>query len=322
MQELVINRSLLKKPFKCISVLLVAALIFEGFSWMFAYPSKIERVNFFGGGFNYLWEIVRGLLLPEVTTLYILLLTLDLAHDILNLKKVSLTVKSVLNYQLRMLPVLLLAFFIFNPITQTIRYLLERFPNYQFNWYIQNYLLGTFTFRIYIIYLIPVLIMGYVSLNSSLIVDFIDYRAKQKNRKTAPVEPVAVLPSDPTRTALTHVRAKSNQGEILLPVQECFWFDTQDRSYSVVHPSGRFSINKNMQELGEELNPDQFFRVRRDCIINLSYVASYAYWEKGKYIIRMQTPANDEIDMPKARLQEFRNRLGYFQGSEPGVDLA
>ncbi|WP_266363405.1 LytTR family DNA-binding domain-containing protein [Tellurirhabdus rosea] len=257
---------------------------------------------------------MRSLLLPEICTLYILLLVLDVSHDILRLKRVDMTAKSIGMYQLQILPVLLIAYFLFNPVTQTARYMLEQFPTYNADHYFRIYLLGTFNARMYLFYLFPVLIMGYGTANSSLLIDILEQR-RQNKRRTAPVEPVAVVPSDPTRTALTHVRAKNTHGEVLLAVQECYWFETEDRSYFAVHPSGRFAITKTMNELEAELNADQFFRVRRDCIINLSFVAAYSYWEKGKYIIKLQTPGNDEIDMPKARLQEFRNRLGYHQGS-------
>lgn len=209
---------------------------------------------------------------------------------------------------------MLLAFFLFNPVTQTVRYLLVQFPQYDLEVYLEKYIQGTYSLRLYCFYLIPVLIMGYGAVNGSLLVDILEQRRQRKKNAEA-AKPLQSLEPQ-SGSYLTHLKVKNAFGETIIAVQDCYWFETEDRYYYAVHPTGRLAIAKTMNELENELNPELFFRTKRNCIINLSFVASYAYWENGKYSIRMQTPNNDETDMPRARLQEFKNRLVRFSAQE------
>lgn len=314
MTEIPLNLTYVKRPFKSLSILLLAVLTFEAFNWLFAFEKKVGIVQKFGGFLGYIWIIFRGMLLPEVSTLVILLMLLNIYHEACRIKHIELTPKNILNYEVKILPVMLVAFFLFNPITQTVRYLLVEFPHYSLGLYLENYLQGTYSVRGYFIYLIPVLIMGYGAINASLLVDILEKR-RQRKRVAEAANPFQSLAPQPG-SFLTHLKVKSTYGETIIATQDCYWFETEDRNYYAVHPSGRFAITKTMNELEAELNPEAFFRTKRNCIINLNFVASYAYWENGKYIIRMQTPNNDETDMPRARLQDFKNRLVRFSVQE------
>ncbi|MGV3558434.1 LytTR family DNA-binding domain-containing protein [Larkinella arboricola] len=314
MTEVPLNLTYVRRPFKSLSILLLAVLTFEAFNWLFAFERKLDIVQKFGGLLGYLWIIFRGMLLPEVSTLVILLMLLNTFHDACRIKNLELTPKNILNYEVKILPVMLFAFFLFNPVTQTIRYLLVEFPNYSFAYYLENYLQGTYNIKVYFMYLIPVLIMGYGAVNGSLLVDLLEKR-RQRKRNSESANPFqSLIPQ--AGAYLTHLKVKSTHGETIIAVQDCYWFETEDRYYYAVHPAGRFAIAKTMNELAAELNPDMFFRTKRNCIINLSFVISYSHWENGKYIIRMRTPNNDETDMPRARLQEFKNRLVQFSVQE------
>ncbi|MFC5412563.1 LytTR family DNA-binding domain-containing protein [Larkinella bovis] len=239
---------------------------------------------------------------------------LNIYHEACRMKRLELIPKSILNYEVKVLPVMLLAFFLFNPVTQTVRYLLVEFPNYDLELYLENYIQGTYTIKYYFVYLIPVLIMGYGAVNGSLLADILEQR-RQRKRTTETADPYQTL-TPQAGAYLTHLKGKNSFGETIIAVQDCYWFETEDRNYYAIHPSGRFSITKTMDKLEAELSPELFFRTKRNCIINLSFVASYSYWENGKYSIRMQTPNNDETDMPRARLQEFKNRLVRFSAQE------
>jgi two-component system LytT family response regulator len=314
MTEVLLNLKYIKRPFKSLSILLLAFFTFIAFNWVFAFEKNLGIVQKFGGVFGYLWILFRGGILPEISTLIILLMLLNIYHEACRIKRLVLTPRNIVNYEVKILPVMLIAFFLFNPVTQTVRYLLVEFPNYDLEFYLDNYLQGTYSIKLYFWYLIPVLIMGYGAVNGSLLVDILDQR-RQRKRNSEPADPFQSLVPQPG-SYLTHLKVKNTYGETIIAVQDCFWFETEDRYYYAIHPTGRFAITKTMNELEAELNPELFFRTKRNCIINLSFVASYAYWENGKYSIRMQTPNNDETDMPRARLQDFKNRLVRFSAQE------
>lgn len=317
MKEIILRRTFLGKPFKSFAILLAVALMMECFSWLFAYTQKVAIVSKLGGLFHYTAKLITSILLPETCTLLIVVSLINLYHNIFKIRIVKFSAGGILSYQARLLPVLLISFFLFNPVTQSVRYLLEQFPIYSFHDYTATYLVGTYTVRMYILYLIPVLFIGYASINASLMTDFVSQQ--QSKKRAAKVEtPVQVdnLSAVPSVSFLTQLKAKNTQGETILAVQDCYWFETEERYYYAIHPTGRYAITKTMNELEAELNPEFFFRTKRNVIINLSFVSGYSYWENGKYIVRLQTPANDEIDMPRARLQEFKNRLSRFSIAE------
>ncbi|GAB3930485.1 LytTR family DNA-binding domain-containing protein [Larkinella terrae] len=315
MTEVLLNLKYIRRPFKSLSILLLAFFTFQAFSWVFAFEKNVSIVKKLGGPLSYIWILFRGGILPEISTLIIVLMLLNIYHEACQIKRLELTPKKVFKYEVKILPVMLIAFFLFNPVTQTVRYLLVEFPSYNLDLYLENYLQGTYNIKLYFTYLIPVLIMGYGAVNGSLIIDIMEQRRQQKKRTSETPDPFQSLTPQPG-AYLTHLKVKSTYGETIIAVQDCFWFETEDRYYYAIHPTGRFAITKTMNELEAELNPEMFFRTKRNCIINLSFVASYSYWENGKYSIRMQTPNNDETDMPRARLQDFKNRLVRFSAQE------
>ena len=68
-------------------------------------------------------------------------------------------------------------------------------------------------------------------------------------------------------------------------------------------------VSKTLNELETELDPTQFFRIKRDYIVNRQAVLHYSYWENGKYIVSLNTPDQHEIIVPRVRMHEFREWL-------------
>jgi two-component system, LytTR family, response regulator len=109
---------------------------------------------------------------------------------------------------------------------------------------------------------------------------------------------------------LRFIEAKTSAGEIYLRVEECYFFETVEERYFVEHPKGRFRIVKPLSVLEEELEPLHFFRGHRSFIINLNYLDSYIYWEKGKYILYMKSSGEArEMIMSRHRFNDFRDAL-------------
>ncbi len=313
-EKIQLQRSFLRNPINSIGILLAIVLLFEGFSWAGAYNSKLAYLQQVGGPWVYMSLIIRGLILPEVCTLYILIRLIEWYHKVLRIESVELSWRSISKYEVHILPILLIAFFIFNPFTQTVRFFLEEHQYYDFESYWSDFLVGTFTIGIYIRYLVPVIFIGYAAVNGSLIVDYIAYRDTVKKAAEAErVRLLAELPGarvTPKSNYLTTVKGRNAQGEMIFPVEECCYFEVEDRFYYIIHPKGRYQISKTLNELEAELDPAQFFRANRGAILNRRTVQSYAYWERGKYIVRLNATCQQaEIALPRARLQEFRDWL-------------
>ncbi|WP_152762230.1 hypothetical protein [Salmonirosea aquatica] len=180
MKTLELNRSFLKKSWSGLAILFVIVLFYEIFSWTFNPEFKSTSVETSHGFLGYLFNWVIGFYLPEFVSLYIVIVLIDRFHDVFRINEISLTPKSILLYELKLLPVFLTAYFFFIPITLHLRFFLREFPHFEASRYESYYLVLLYTFTGYIIYTPFVLILGYILLNVSLFVDFL-----QNLKKTA-----------------------------------------------------------------------------------------------------------------------------------------
>jgi hypothetical protein len=323
MKEIRLTRSFLSKPMNSLFILLFIYMLIEAVSWSVAYPLKIVQLNKSGGFIPYMGLAVRNMLLPELCTLYIILFLINRFHDWFKLSSVENSWQAIGRYQLRFLPVLGLAFWLFNPVTQSVRFLTSQFPTYSFNDYWQNYILNTLTLGFYLKYLFPVLLIGYIALNISLLTDYLKQRREAqesaeaqaaKSAQEALALSVTFTPKPTVPSSyLSYLKGKNTYGELDFPVNDVYYFTIEDRFYYAELTKGRYLVGKTLNDLEAELDPSQFFRIKRDYIVNRQAVLNYAYWENGKYIVRLNTPERYEIIVPRARMQEFRE---WLQGNQ------
>lgn len=170
MRAIRLSRSYLK-PTTGVAVMLVVFLFSELVSWLASYPINLLKMHYVGGVLPYLWLVLRSLLIPEVMTALIVVWLLNQAHRWFGIEQVESNWRSILGYKLIFLPVLALSFIFFNPVTETVRFLLEGYPRYSLSTFWNVYLAGTFSWPIYIRYLALVLVVGYALLTISLLGD-------------------------------------------------------------------------------------------------------------------------------------------------------
>ncbi|QKZ12029.1 LytTR family DNA-binding domain-containing protein [Spirosoma sp. KUDC1026] len=311
MEAVKLTRSFLKKPLYSVYLLLGVVLLVEGIGWTATYHAKIDRVNTYGGFIPYLGILLRGFFIPEIFTTYILIILINRYHDYFKIDTVPCTLRGVSRYEALLLPVILLSFIVFNPVTESVRFLLEAFPDYSFSNYWRSYITGTFTWNVYLRYVAPILLIGYIPINISLISDYFTQRQQEQEeaKQLAVLEPPLLPASPPSSPYLMHIKGRDAQGELDFPTSDVFYFTVEDRACYAVVPKGRYVVSKALTELENELDPTQFFRVKRDYIVNRKAVLNYAYWENGKYIVRLNTHDHYEIVVPRARMQEFREWL-------------
>lgn len=328
MNAVQLDRTFLKKPLYSVYLLLGVVLLIEGLQWTSAFPFKLQKLTSHGGVWKYFGVFFQEFVLTEVCTGYILATLINQHHKRFNIKSIKLTPGSIGRYELLLLPTLLISFFIFNPVTETVRYLLVEFPNYSFSHYWNTFIVGTFTWDIYLRYLMPVLLIGYVVTNVSFVTDYFKQRQAEQEAAEAQAAEAsqaalalsAAFTSKPVTTPsayLPHLKGKNAFGELDFPVTDVYFFTIEDRSYYAELAKGRYAVTKTLNELENELDPSLFFRIKRDYIVNRYAVLNYAYWENGKYIVRLNTPERYEIVVPRARMQVFREWLQVTQPKAP-----
>ncbi|GAB4049112.1 LytTR family DNA-binding domain-containing protein [Spirosoma litoris] len=316
MNEIRLTRAFLKNPLNSVFILLGVIALIEAVSWSIGYILKLQIVVDAGGPFQYVGILVSSLFIPELFTLFTIVTLINCFHSIRHIYTVENTWRSISQYELRFLPLLALSFLVFNPFTQTIRYFLESGPDYSWAEYWKEYIVHTYSWKIYFKYLFPVILIGYIALNISLLKDYLNQR--REAQETAEAEGyqkalVHLAAESPKPTVfspyLTHLKGRNTTGELDFPVNDVYYFTIEDRLYYAELAKGRYSISKTLNELEAELNPAHFLRIKRDYIVNRQAIESYTHWENGKYSIRLNTPKPHTIVIPRTRMQELREWL-------------
>ena len=186
---------------------------------------------------------------------------------------------------------------------------MREFPDFQAVRYEEYYLVLLYTFKGYLIYTPFVLILGYVLLNVSLFIDFLQNLKKTVTPQETVFDAFTSFAKGIPRAFLQLIEAKTTNGDTMLNVDDCYLFETEEGSYHVYHSKGKFTISKSLAEMENELDPDRFFRGNRNFILNLNYFDSYTYWEKGKYILHSRKLPNKDLVMPRARMQSLKESL-------------
>lgn len=314
MNTLELNRTFLKRPLNGLLILLAISLPFELFAWLSSPQDRQLAVGWARGAPNHLLRWIFGFYLPETLTAAILLVLVESYHRLLGIEELTLNSKSVILYELRFLPLFLIAYFVFIPFTLHTRFLLREFPLFSMQRYGSKYQDVLYTYYGWRLYTPFVTVMGYVMLNVSLIVDFM-----QNLKNSAPGEESAPAPSllgIPHAYAET-IAARTPTGDTVLSVGDCYLFETDRGAYYAETDQGRLVITKSLAELEDELDPARFFRGNRQYLLNLDHFESHAYWDKGKYVLRSRKLPGRDLIMPRARLHSLREALERNRSAAP-----
>ncbi|MBO0951332.1 LytTR family DNA-binding domain-containing protein [Fibrella forsythiae] len=250
-------------------------------------------------GYYYLFELVSVLIFVRLTLWYV---------DVLKLHNLEPSLGAVVRYELLFLPLFLVSILVFGPITNTLRYLVLFYPNYEWTAYFPEYF---FTGRMYANYLLPFLIVGYGFVNINLFLDYNAYQQQQLNRLRNQ-SPTGTLTGLVTPAYPTHIDASDAEGETRIPVAGIWYVEVENKSYMAYTTGRTYQLRKTLSELEAELNPAQFFRINRSVLLNLAYLKNFSFWENDKYILRL-TDNKTEFVIQRTRLKELKERIG----SEP-----
>jgi hypothetical protein len=215
------------------------------------------------------------------------------------LDEVALSFKGWLLHQLRFLPLVLTAILVFGPITNGLRYLVVFYPDYVWGDYFPEYF---FTARMYVNYLLPYLVFGYLILNFNLFLNYNEWNKERFSRLSEALQ----APEAPKY--LQYVQAGDDEGTLLLPVDQVWWFEVEGKNYMAVTNGKTYGIGLKISELEEQLDPELFFRVNRAVLVQLRFVKNYSYWENDKYILRMNDDKTEFV-MQRTRLKTLKERL-------------
>ena len=129
------------------------------------------------------------------------------------------------------------------------------------------------------------------------------------NKKSSDEEKIKKLIShrDQLTETLERIVVKDGSKITIIPVETLRWIEAQDDYVRIHSEGGKFMKKKTMKFFEDHLDPNNFIRIHRSSIINVSSIKQMELYEKDSYRVIMK----DETKLPvsKTGLQKLRGIL-------------
>lgn len=103
---------------------------------------------------------------------------------------------------------------------------------------------------------------------------------------------------------------QSNESFFYLPVEEiAFFYSMQGITLAVTFEKREYPINFSLESLKEQLNPEHFFKVNRQIIINIKSLKRVHSYFNGKLKLDTQPSHSEEIVIGKDKAAAFKRWL-------------
>ena len=99
---------------------------------------------------------------------------------------------------------------------------------------------------------------------------------------------LASLKEGPAAGFLKWIKVRQGEEVRLIAVDDIFYFKAEDKYTVVKTREGEALIKKTIQQLSEELDPDQFWRIHRGIIVGVRQVARVNRSFAGNLVIRLK----------------------------------
>lgn len=105
----------------------------------------------------------------------------------------------------------------------------------------------------------------------------------------------------------TRIIVKKGYSFISLALTDVILFYTENLVVYVIDTSGnKYLIDKNLNTLEEELDPQMFFRANRQYIVNVNFIQGYKSYERVKLIITLKKETDHLIVVGQEKAKAFR----------------
>ncbi len=289
-----LNYDLLKKWKPIVITTLVIELVFQ--SIIYLHPENSDWIGSEDFSLlNTLRFIFIDQFLIECISVAIIFQLVRIYASKLKLTELRLTIKDIVIYELKFLPVLLVSFFVFAPFTLTVRFLYHYLPDPNWDIYFNQYFYST---GLYFNYVTPVLLIGYIIINANLIYQYNEQLGETKQD----------LNRSKRSRVKTRLWASDEFGELFLDVDKIRWIERDNRKTYATTDEEKYRLKETISELEEKLDSNQFVRVNRSTIVSLESVLNYSFWENDKYVLRMKE-CGQEFVMSRDRLNKIKDKF-------------
>ena len=112
---------------------------------------------------------------------------------------------------------------------------------------------------------------------------------------------------DEASRARSHISAYMSGNLQLVPSENIFYFQAEQKYVSVRHTEGSLLVDDSLKSLEDEYG-DRFLRIHRNSLVAIHYVESLEKDSEGRYLIRFRH-IDDRIEVSRRMVAATRRRL-------------
>ena len=98
----------------------------------------------------------------------------------------------------------------------------------------------------------------------------------------------------------------------IVPLQSseiAYVYSEEKNNYLVTHDGHKYIIDSSLDIMNDDLNPDEFFRVSRSCIVSMKAIGSITKQAGGRLRITAQPEPSFEMTVSRSRVDDFMTWL-------------
>ncbi len=253
-----------------------------------------KRNSFFSEAFSdislFLNRIVIDRILIESIAIFVFVFCFIELQKRLKIKYPN-DLTSLVIYNLKSVPIVMIALLVFTPLGILLRYLWRKGIVIDERLLLQN--LGNLK-GIYLQTLMPYMVVSLSMINLNL--------AFQKRRKELENSNIDI----PNNVALEVI---NENGNTIIDASDILWIEKNARVYEIKTSDRVYFIRKTLSELEKLLVPIGFLRINRGVLANKKYIHNYSFWEFDKFILRMKDEKKTEFIVSRNRIKQLKKEM-------------
>ena len=97
----------------------------------------------------------------------------------------------------------------------------------------------------------------------------------------------------------------------IINIEQIQCFFSQEKATYLQTTQGRdYLVDSTLEHLETQLNPQQFFRINRACIINISEIQDIIAYTNARLKVILKKPFHEDLIISRERVSDFKNWIG------------
>jgi DNA-binding LytR/AlgR family response regulator len=89
-----------------------------------------------------------------------------------------------------------------------------------------------------------------------------------------------------------------------------FFYSEESITFLVTNDKSKYSVDYSLDQLGDQLNPNDFFRINRQFLVNLKSIKNVIVFPKSRLKVELNPPSDKEVFVSIDKVTRFKAWLG------------